>query len=76
VTSTGDKRCVSARVKNARAVASSRCLRDQDVDDLAVLIDRPVEIGPAAGDLDIRFIDQPAIPERVPRRARGVDDRQ
>lgn len=29
---------------------------------------------PAAGDLDVRFIDEPAIAARVPRRMRGVDE--
>ena len=41
-------------------------LRDEDVDDLAVLVDRPVQIGPAPGDLDIRLIDEPPITRRVP----------
>ena len=27
---------------------------DQHIDDLAVLIDRPVQVGPAPGDLDVR----------------------
>jgi hypothetical protein len=50
---------------------------DQDVDDLGVLIDRPVQVGPAPGDLDvsvgsgrgavsafrlIRFLGPPAEP--------------
>ena len=40
-------------------------LRDEDVDDLAVLVDRAVKVEPAAGDLDVGLIDEPAI-------ARGV----
>jgi len=31
----------------------------QDVDDLAVLVDRPVEVGPPPGDLQIRLIVEP-----------------
>ena len=54
-----------------RAVAA---FRDQDVDDLAVLIDRAVQVGPPSGDLDIGFIDEPPIAGRVPGRAGGVDE--
>ena len=35
-------------------------LAEIDVDQGAVAIDRPVEIAPCAGDLDVRFIDVPA----------------
>lgn len=35
--------------------------RDQHVHDLTVLIDGPVEVGLAAGDLDAGRIDQPAV---------------
>jgi hypothetical protein len=49
-------------------------LADQDVDDLPVLIDGAVQVGPAAGDLDVGFVDEPAIPARVPGRAGGVDE--
>jgi hypothetical protein len=38
---------------------------DQDVDDLAELVDRTVQLGPPAGDLDVGLIDEPSI-------ARGV----
>ena len=47
---------------------------DEDVDHLAVLVDRAVEVGPAAGDLDVCFIDEPAISCRVSQRARSVDE--
>jgi hypothetical protein len=36
-------------------------LRNKDVDDLPVLIDRAVEVGPAAGDLDVGLIDERSI---------------
>jgi hypothetical protein len=39
----------------------------QDVDDLTVLIDRPVQIGPATSDLDIRLVNRPSCP--IARRA-------
>jgi len=71
VTSTGAALNLIARVKNARAVAA---LREQDVDDLAVLIDRPAEVRPAPGDLEVGLVDEPAITCRVPARASGVDE--
>ena len=40
-------------------------LRDEDVDDLAILVDRPVQINPAPGDLDVSLIDEPPITRRV-----------
>jgi hypothetical protein len=51
---------------------ATRC--DQDVDDLTVLIDRPIQVGPAAGDLDVGLIDEPPIPRRTPRMSGGVDE--
>jgi hypothetical protein len=49
-------------------------LRDEDVDDLPVLIDRAVEVGPAAGDLDVGLIDKPAVTRGMASRASGVDE--
>src|SRR5256885_13874507 len=34
---------------------------DQDVDDLPMLVYRAVEVGPAAGDLEVGFVDGPPI---------------
>jgi hypothetical protein len=45
----------------------------EDVDDLTVLIDRPVQIGPATGDLDMRLVNPPSMPDRATCRAGGVD---
>jgi hypothetical protein len=47
----------------------------EDVDHLAVLVDRPVQVGPAAGDLHVRFVNEPPVPSRMPYRASGVDER-
>jgi hypothetical protein len=47
---------------------------EQDVDDLSVLIDRAIEVVPAAGELDVGLIDKPSVAHRVPRRAGGVDE--
>jgi hypothetical protein len=39
-----------------------------------VLIDRAVEVGPAAADFHIRLVDEPPIPARVPGGTRCVDE--
>ena len=36
-------------------------LRNEDVDDLAELVDRPVQIDPPPGHFDVRLIDKPPI---------------
>jgi hypothetical protein len=41
-------------------------LGDQHVDDLPILVDRPIQIDPATGDFDISLIDIPLITRRVP----------
>jgi hypothetical protein len=41
-------------------------LGDQHVDDLPILVDRPIQIEPATGDFDISLIDIPPITRRVP----------
>jgi hypothetical protein len=41
-------------------------LRDEDVDDLAKLVDRPVQIDPPPGHFDISFIDEPPITGGMP----------
>jgi hypothetical protein len=42
--------------------------RHEDVDDLAVLVDCPVDVPPCTGHLDVGFIDEPAITDTVPAR--------
>jgi hypothetical protein len=41
-------------------------LRDEDVDDLAILVDRPIQIDLAPGDLDVCLVDEPPITQHVP----------
>jgi hypothetical protein len=41
---------------------------------LTVLVDRPVQVGPAAHDLDVRFVDEAPITGRVACRTRGADE--
>jgi hypothetical protein len=51
-------------------------LGQQDVDDLAVLVDRPVQVPPPADDLDVGLVDEPAAPGRVPRRTGGLGEQR
>ena len=48
----------------------------QHVDDLAELVDRPVQIDPLPGDLDIGFIDEPAIAWHVPVGSCRIDQQR
>jgi hypothetical protein len=41
-------------------------LGDHDVNDLAELVDRSVQIDPPTADLDVRFVDKPTIAWGVP----------
>jgi hypothetical protein len=41
-------------------------LGDQHVDDLPILVNRPIQIYPATGDFDISLVDIPPITRRVP----------
>ena len=44
----------------------------QDVDDLPVLVDRPVQVLPPAGHLDVGLVDEPPVSGGVPERSGGV----
>jgi len=48
----------------------------QDIDDLAILVDRPVQLDPAPGDVDIPLINEPPITPSVPAWPRGVDEQR
>ncbi len=45
-----------------------------DVDDLAVLIDRPVQVRPAAGDLHVGLVDEPPVTRNMATRPGGLDE--
>ena len=47
---------------------------DVDVDDLAVLVDRPVHVAPPSGDLHIGLIHEPAVTDRVAARSGRVNE--
>ncbi len=59
-------------MKNRRAAWVSRRADDVDVDDLAVLVDRPVHVPPPSGDLHIGLIDEPTVTDRVSARSGRV----
>ena len=68
VASTGDGPDLSARDEKRPCGRAVAAFGDQDVDDLSVLVDRAVEVGPTVGDLDVGLIDEPAVARRVPGR--------
>ena len=47
--------------------------RDVDIEDLAVLIDRPVDVPPAARNLHVRLVHEPAVTATMTTRPGGVD---
>jgi hypothetical protein len=49
-------------------------LGHQHIDDLLELVDRAVEIDPPPDDLNLRFIDEPPIPNHVTTGSCGVDE--
>jgi hypothetical protein len=38
------------------------------------LVDRPVQVGPAAGDFDVGFVNEPPVTGSVASRSGGVDE--
>jgi hypothetical protein len=48
-------------------------LGDEYVEDLAVLVQRPIDVPPHSGDLDGGLVDEPPVPNRVPERAGRID---
>jgi hypothetical protein len=71
VTSTGTVPARIAWVKKRRAAAPHG---QQHVDDLAMLIDRPIQIGPLTGDLQVGLVDEPPVPGSVPARPGSFDE--
>jgi hypothetical protein len=47
--------------------------RQQDVDDMAMLIDCPVEISPLTGNLQVRLVDEPPVTGDVAARAASMN---
>jgi hypothetical protein len=74
VTSAGTVPASSARVKKRRAGRQVTPRRQQNIYDLAMLIDRPVEIGPLASDLQVGLIDEPPVPGSMPTRPGSLDE--
>jgi hypothetical protein len=51
-------------------------LGHQHVDDLAVLVDGPVQVPPPGGDLDVGLIDEPTVAGGVTQRPGGVGEQR
>jgi hypothetical protein len=49
---------------------------DQHIDDLAVLVDRPIQINPPPGDFHIRLIHKPTISRDVPAGTSRIDQQR
>jgi hypothetical protein len=47
--------------------------RGENIDDLPVLVDRPVQVHPLPSYLQVGLVDEPAIPGDVPAWPGGVD---
>src|SRR6266516_7899862 len=50
--------------------------RDQHVDDLPVLVNRPIDVSPPAVDLDVRLVDEPPIAGRVPAEPGNIGEQR
>jgi hypothetical protein len=61
-------------LKNRRAARQVAARGQQHIDDLAVLVDRPVQIGPSAGYPHVRLIDEPAVTRSVAAQAGSLDE--
>jgi hypothetical protein len=55
-----------ARWKNRRAPSLSPPTRRVHVDDLPELVDRPIQVDPPSGHLDVGLVHMPAVPDSVP----------
>jgi hypothetical protein len=51
-------------------------LADQDVDNLAELVDRPIQVDPSSRDFDVCFVDEPPISGGVPAGSCRVDEQR
>ena len=56
------------------AVLAVTARRQQNVDDLAMLVDRLVEMGPLAGDLQVGLVGERPVTRSMPARPRGLDE--
>jgi hypothetical protein len=50
--------------------------RDEDIDDLAELVDRAVHVAPPPGHLDVGFVNLPAIADGVPAQPGGLGEQR
>ncbi len=76
MTSTGSPCAVSDVVCNLRAASDIAPRGHVHVDDLAVLVGGPVHVPPDACDLDICFLDEPAVTREVSAGSCRVDQQR
>ena len=81
------RRAIGAHLRGAGAMiegtgkeSASSCqiplLGDQYVDDLAILVDRSVQVDPAPGDLHVRFVGEPPITGNMSAGSGRVDQQR
>ena len=75
VTSMGDDLCSSARVKNCQVAGKSR-FSETNVDNLAELVDCPVQVDPSSSDFDVCFVNKPSVTRAVSAGSRRVDQQR
>jgi hypothetical protein len=76
VTSVGRSRPANIDSKNLGGRRDVATFRDEHIDDLAVLVDRPVHVAPHTGDLHVGFVDEPAVADTVATWPRSDDDQR
>jgi hypothetical protein len=50
--------------------------RDQDVDDLPELVQRPIQVDRLPGDLGLGFVDEPSVARHMPAGPGGVEEQR
>jgi hypothetical protein len=76
VTSTGAGPYRRARGEEPARGGGVPLLGQQHVDDLPVLVDRPIQVLPPASDLQVGLVDEPAVAGRVPERPGGIGEQR
>ena len=67
---------VESRLEEPCSGIDVAAFRDVHIDDLAVLVDRPVHVPPHTSHPDVGFVDEPTITDTVPARPSRIDDQR
>ena len=62
------------QVDGQGVVAAAQVLHERVYGGDGALINRPIQVCPAASDLDVGLVDKPAVPDGVPDRSGSVDE--